>query len=245
MTKSPRKLSVRPEAQSKLSLWWAPLDIPASSLARLAGWLSQEERERADGYHDPLDRDRFMAARGWLRQLLASQLRCSPNEVRIVTAQNGKPGIESSDLKFSASRSAGMALFATSPIAEVGIDIERIRASADVDIDDITATFFSAKERAALTALPPEQRLAASFQCWTCKEAYGKGIGTGLSFPIQSIDVWSWNSRVAMVGEWTIHQVEVTPGFAAAVAGEALEGWFPTAPRRVEPRDPDPPPAII
>lgn len=67
-----------------------------------------------DGYLNPLDRDRFLAARGWLRRLLASQLLCAPGQVRMVTRDGAKPGLASSDLRCNAARSAGLALYATS-----------------------------------------------------------------------------------------------------------------------------------
>src|SRR5438270_13847498 len=35
------------QAGARLSLWWAPLDIPASALRGLAGCLSSEERQAA------------------------------------------------------------------------------------------------------------------------------------------------------------------------------------------------------
>src|SRR5580692_1314229 len=88
-----------------LSLWWAPLDVPASSAARLSACLSPDERARADEYDHPLDRDHFVAARGWLRHLLAGQMQCPPGEIRISTRPGGKPVVESSDLKFNSSRS--------------------------------------------------------------------------------------------------------------------------------------------
>ena len=115
-----------------------------------------------------------------------AQLRCAPGDVRIVTGDLGKPRLACSDLRFSAARSAGIALYATSWTMEVGVDIEAIRTTAD--IDGIAARFMSPAEQRALASLPPTQRLAAFFQCWTRKEAYVKGIGTGLSFPLRDVD---------------------------------------------------------
>jgi 4'-phosphopantetheinyl transferase len=219
------------QADAGLALWWAPLDIPATALRGLAACLSPQERRRADRLHRPLDRARFLAARGWLRRLLASRLLCAPGEVRIVTGDGGKPALAGSDLCFSAARSAGIALYATSWRMDVGVDIEAFRATADVD--GIAARFFSPAERRALASLPPAQRLAASFQCWTRKEAYVKGIGAGLAFPLRTVDVWAGGRQRVMVSGWSVHQVDVAPGFAAAVAGEGPGAWVPTAPRKL------------
>ncbi len=114
---------------------------------------------------------------------------------------------------------------------EVGVDIETIRATAD--IDGMAARFMSPAEQRALASLPPWQRLAAFFECWTRKEAYVKGIGTGLSFPLRDVDVWDGGRRPATVSGWSVHQVDVAPGFAAAVAGAGLGDWVPQVPRRL------------
>jgi 4'-phosphopantetheinyl transferase len=218
-------------AATRPSLWWAPLDVSASAWRGPAVSLSPEERQRADRYHRPLDRGRFVAARGWLRHLLAGQLLCAPSEVPIVTGDRGKPQIAGSDLRFSAARSGGIALYATSWTMEVGVDIESIRAA--VDVDGMAARFFTRAERRALASLPPAQRRDAFFRCWTCKEAYGKGIGTGLDFPLDAVEVWPDDGRSARASGWSVHQVAVPAGLAAAVAGADTEGWIPGIPHRV------------
>ncbi|MEA2242055.1 MAG: 4-phosphopantetheinyl transferase [Solirubrobacteraceae bacterium] len=229
-------MSVRPstdeaQAAAGLALWWAPLDMSATALRGLSSCLSPEERQRADLFHHPLDRARFLAARGWLRRLLASQLLCAPGEVRIVTGDSGKPMLACSDLRFSAARSAGIALYATSWRMDVGVDVEAIRAIADVD--GIAARFFSPDEQRALASLPPAQRLEASFQCWTRKEAYVKGIGAGLTFPLRTVDVWAGGRQRVTVSGWSVHQVDVAPGFAAAVAGAGTGAWVPNVPQEL------------
>lgn len=222
---------VESEAGDRLSLLWAPLDISDSASRGFAACLSSEERRRADRFQRSLDRGRFVAARGWLRHLLASQLGCGPGDVPIVTDKRGKPRVACSDMSFSASRTAAVALYATSPCMEVGVDVEAIRPT--IDIEGIAARFMSAAEQRVLTSLSPTERLKALFQCWTRKEAYVKGIGTGLSFPLRDVDVWHGGRQPAMVSGWTVHQVDVAPGLAAAVAGARLDDWVPEVPRRL------------
>jgi len=244
-TDSARSSDQSADRGAPATLWWAPLDVPASSLASLSECLSSLEQARADEYHDPLARDHFVAARGWLRHLVAGQTDCRPDEVRFSIRPGGKPEIECSDLKFNGARSAGIALYATSWSTEVGVDVETIRDGAESDIDDIASKFFSVHEQQALAALTPDERLAASFQCWTCKEAYVKGIGSGLSFPVRTVDTWAEDGRAASVSNWTVLQIELAPGFAAAVAGEGPTGWIPAAPTSVALADSDPSTAII
>jgi 4'-phosphopantetheinyl transferase len=218
-----------PPGDPRLSLWSAPLDLPTAHLETLAGFLSDNERRRAERYLSRLDRNRFVAARGWLRRLLASQLGCLPGEVPIVTDDGGKPGLRSPGLRFNASRSDGIALYATSWEMEVGVDIEAIRI--DADVDRLAARFFSPSERDALSALPEQERPSAYFRCWTRKEAYVKGVGVGVGVPLDTIDVGMDLRSPGKVGGWTIHQVEAANGFTAAVAGTNLDGWSGTDPR--------------
>jgi 4'-phosphopantetheinyl transferase len=226
-----RRMYCDPQPGAHVSLWWAPLDVPAAAWQGLAACLSAEEWRRADRFHRQIDRRRFVAARGWLRGLLSSQLHCAPGEVRIVTSDRGKPRLANSDLCFSAARSAGTALYATRSTMEVGVDVEAIRATADVE--GIAARFFSQAEQRALASLPRGQRPEASFQCWTCKEAYGKCIGAGLSFPLRTVDTWVSGDQPTTVSGWSVHNVDVAPGFAAAVASEGLDEWVPSAPRKL------------
>jgi 4'-phosphopantetheinyl transferase len=75
-------------AGDSLSVWWAQLDVPSPALADLSTTLSPQERRRADQHGRRLDRDRFLAARGWLRRLLGQQLRCPPQEVAILSRRS-------------------------------------------------------------------------------------------------------------------------------------------------------------
>jgi 4'-phosphopantetheinyl transferase len=228
------------ESGARVSLWRAPLDISAPALRSLTGSLSFDERRRADRFHRPLDRARFVAARGWLRCLLGTELDCAPGDLRIATGDNGKPRLEGSDLRFSAARSGGIALYATSWLVEVGVDVEAIEANAD--LDGIAARFFSPSERQALASVRPAQRLAAFIQCWACKEAYVKGIGAGLSFPLDTVDAWLAGGRPAHVSGWSVHQVDLAPGFAAAVAVSGADSgeWTPSVPRKLAAPGPAP-----
>jgi 4'-phosphopantetheinyl transferase len=198
------------------SLWWASLDVSREVQHGLAACLAPAERRRAEGLARPRDRDRFVAARGWLRRVLARELRCAPEAVPIAAGAHGRPVVAGCALRFSASRSAGAALFATSWTTEVGVDVEAVRP--DADVAGLAARFFSDAERRALAGLPARDRTAASFQCWTRKEAYGKALGVGLGYPLGTVDVWSGGPDPSTVDGWSVLQVAAPAGFAAAVA---------------------------
>lgn len=217
---------------SDLRLWWASLDVTASALRGFEAYLSAEELTRAAGYHRRVDRRRFVAARGSLRGLLASELGCAPSEVSIVTGERGKPRFVGSELRFSASRSANIALYAVSWTSEVGVDVEAIRLNAD--LDGVAARYFSPGEQRSLASLPPTERPLACYQYWTRKEAYLKGVGIGLTSPLRDIDLSVPPGPAEEMSRWCVRQVAILPGFAAAVAVQGLRAISPgdPAPRR-------------
>ena len=60
-----------------------------------------------------------------------------------------------------------------------------------------------------------------------------KGIGAGLTHPLRTVEVWAGGRQPVTVSGWSVHQVDLAPGFAAAVAGADLGAWVPKAPRRL------------
>jgi 4'-phosphopantetheinyl transferase len=219
-----------------VALWRAPLDVAPATLARLESHLSAEERLRAQRLRRPRDRGRFVAARGWLRQLLGGELDVAPEDVQIVISDMGKPVLPDSDLGFSSAHSGGLALYATSRATDVGVDVEAVLPG--IDLDDLARKFLSPAEQVELASLPGTERLTATCQAWACKEAYGKAIGAGLHFPLQTCDVWTATREPALVGGCTVHQVDVAPGYVAAVAGAGLGDWVPSTPRSIDARNP-------
>src|SRR5690349_3318394 len=79
-----------------------------------------------------------------------------------------------------------MALYAFTRGAEIGIDLEHMQP---IEYIDIAQRFFSPNEVQMLRTVPAEQQQAAFFRCWTCKEAYIKARGMGLSLSLSEFDV--------------------------------------------------------
>jgi 4'-phosphopantetheinyl transferase len=181
---------------------------------RLSCLLSGEEQERASRFKFDRDRNRFIACRGTLRELL----RMKPHE-NFSYGKFGKPMLEGSQIHFNVSHSNGMGMIAIVRGREVGCDIERIDPS--FANDKIPEQFFSPREVAALRALPAEDQCDAFFRCWTRKEAYIKACGKGMYLPLDSFDVTLAPDRPAAflrgVEGWSLHEVQAPPGFAAAM----------------------------
>ena len=217
----------------EIHVWQFPLIHAAAELADYRNLLSRDELTRAARFHFERDANRFIIARAGMRSIMAAYTGSSPYELKFSYSLKGKPSLAqpTSGIRFNLSHSADLGLVAVVLGYEIGVDVEAIRP--DVDTDKLAERFFSPRERSTLRALAPDQRVDAFFRCWTCKEAFLKGQGFGLSRSLDSFDVEVDPSRPASLLEtrpdpqeaqrWTLRDIETTPGYAAAVA---LEGRF-------------------
>ncbi|HKH88348.1 MAG TPA: 4'-phosphopantetheinyl transferase superfamily protein [Acidimicrobiales bacterium] len=214
-----------------IELWVAPLDLAALE-NRLGGHLlSPEERERAEHLRFESDRAHFIAGRLWLRLVLAQRLGIDPSEVRLRARPGGKPELAAplpSWLRFSMSRSGSVGLYALADAGEIGVDLEE--RSGVIDAAAVASRFFSPAERAALAGLDEEERRRAFYRIWARKEAALKALGAGLDAPLGALDVAgdvaSWDrahpGAPTDPRNWFLHDIEVAPGYAAALATEAV-----------------------
>lgn len=216
-------------AQHELHVWRASLDVSPAVIHRLENRLSTDEKERAEKFLVPRARQRFVAARGILRELVATYLEIEPTKVEFLYGPQGKPSLSSvhhSKVCFSISHSREMGLFAFANCGDVGVDIEQVKP--DFKGMEIASHFFSSEEIAALAKLPPELGVEAFFACWTRKEAYVKARGEGLSIPLRSFTVSFADSKQLLLDEtgaaWSCCALEPAPGFAGAVVA-AGENW--------------------
>jgi 4'-phosphopantetheinyl transferase len=217
-------------ADSAVDIATTDLDVAPEVVRALARLLSASEMARASRFIRNRDRDRFIVARGRLRQLLAARLDEQPESVEITYGAHGKPALAPgiggpSDLRFNVSHCENLAVYAFASGREIGVDVEAVRAIPDAD--DIAARFFSRRETAAYLALMPRDRPLGFFNCWTRKEAFIKAIGEGLSHPLDRFDVTLTPVEPARIlrvadkpGErcgWALHSFSPAPGFVAAV----------------------------
>jgi 4'-phosphopantetheinyl transferase len=214
---------------SELHVWRARLDLPVAVHQRLRGTLNSDEKRRADKFLIPEACERFIAARGILRELLGAYLGLPPQRISLIYGPQGKPFLSlehNSNIRFNVSHSHGIGLFAFANNREIGADLEYVKK--DFRGMEIASHFFSQDEVVALTKLPATATDKAFFGCWTRKEAYVKAHGQGLSIPLGSFTIdFVENKQVLRddAGErWSCYGLEVAPGFAGAVVAEG-ESW--------------------
>jgi 4'-phosphopantetheinyl transferase len=129
--------------------------------------------------------------------------RCTDAPLEFALHQHGKPYLpHSPSLFFNLSHSHEMALVAVALDREVGVDIERLRPLPEYA--KLADRFFPPSE-----PIPTDE--ADFFRHWTRVEALLKARGVGL-----------YGASTEPEGEWTIEEIPVPEGFAAAVA---IEGY--------------------
>lgn len=167
-----------------IDLWHLPLEMNDSWQSALES-LRKDERMRANRMHAANARKRFILDHAWRNTVLGLYTDADATYT-LARSRLGKervlgdtaPGV-------SFSRTGSRAVAAISNFAEVGVDIEDchprerwLSLAQIIDKRDWPTSCTSAAERA----------------CWSCrqfvaKEALLKGVGIGLNFPLQAIEM--------------------------------------------------------
>lgn len=229
---APRQLRL---GAHEVHVWRAPLDLPPALRSQLVKSLNREERDRAARFATDELRHRYVAGRGILRFLLGSYLDTNPGDLQFQYGEHEKPFLvgdaAETGMRFNVSHSQGLGLFAFRLGREIGVDVEWMRR--EVEQAEIASRFFSATESARLQSLPEAQQGPYFFALWTCKEAFVKAHGGGITFGLSRFDVQlePGAGSAAIVGNeageplagWYAHRFEPGQGFAGALAVEERE----------------------
>lgn len=184
-------------------------------------FLNEDEQDRAQKFRFRKDHDLFVIGRYFTKMLLACYTESAPENVKIIPDLFGKPACNS-NLFFNISHSGDQLLLGFSK-SEIGVDIERIDPS--VDIEKIGGSHFSELELQKMMTCSRDKRAETFFEIWTRKESLIKGIGKGLRIPLQDFNVTNPNGKVLWKlpaeenpGDWFVQNVEPQQGFKAAFA---------------------------
>lgn len=219
---------------STVCVFAAALDVPDRERDRLAALLSSDEIARAGRLRFDRDRRRFIVARGVLRTILGEYLGVSPRSIRFRYEPGGKPGLAARrqgtttsharhSLTFNLSHAGDLALVAVGWRCRIGVDIEQ--ALLEFDTSDLEQHCLAPSEIATLSVMGTAARRRAFFQCWTRKESYLKGVGTGIAIPLDAIAIEPRSDvggGLRVVGAdsagWQVHDLAAPPGYVAAIA---------------------------
>jgi 4'-phosphopantetheinyl transferase len=178
-------------SDGEVHVWLTSLGWLSGQAEALAQILSDDERQKADRFHFPADRQCHIIGRALVRIFLAHLLERQPADFRFRYNEFGKPYLadnpDERDLHFNISHSGDFIAIALAARRHIGIDVECIRE--DLALEQLVLRFFSPREQADWGTLPAHQKRDAFFRCWTRKEAYIKARGMGLSMPLHQFDV--------------------------------------------------------
>lgn len=208
-------------------------------------YLDDKERKRAARYRFSESRTRFVVARATLRYLISKYADIEPKSVVFEVNDWGKPSVALPDtinLEFNVAHSHELVLLAFCRGQPVGIDIEFERVLADME--SIVNHYFSELERKTFVNLPDDVKLKAFYRGWTCKEAYIKARGKGLSLPLNGFDVPLNPVEPATLLvdrinpganlEWTLMDIKPAENYTAALAFNAGNSQYDVVQYRID-----------
>ena len=202
---------------------WGAAPVAPEAAPALVALLDEPERERLARFRRPADRARYLAAHALARLVLATSAGVAPGALVFdrtcrCGAQHGKPVLPDGP-GFSFSHAGDLVGVAVRPDGAVGLDVEQVRAVADLDA---LAEHVCSPAESARGAVDP----AAFFRLWTRKEALVKATGEGLASPMTAITlaadgaaVARWTGPGAPAGPMWLHDLTPAPDHPAAVAG--------------------------
>lgn len=214
-------------SEGEIHLWRAHVLLDETALRRFESTFSSDERDRARRFHFQRDRDRFIAARGILRDLLGRYLRHTPSEISFEYNERGKPSVSAPlsarDICFNLSHSHEVVLLAFASRRDLGVDVEWLRP--DFGGADIAQRYFAPQEFAEFQSLPPSLQAEGFLLGWTRKEAYIKARGEGLKIPLDSFHVSLTPGQTAQLhcedsARWSLMSLNPHPGYLGALVAE-------------------------
>jgi 4'-phosphopantetheinyl transferase len=216
----------------RVAVWTVMLDQPAPVVARLARHLDADETAAATARRDVAVRDRYVVAHGAVREVLAEVTATAPGALRVERRcrhcghpAHGKPELaDAPDLSFSLAHSGSTAFVAVARGAQVGIDVEVIRARRN--LERLARRVLTPDEYDEWRVVPRTARTIEFLRNWTAKEAYLKAVGLGIVRPLRTVS--------ARPEGWSVWRPPADPALitAMAVEGElatppALATWKP------------------
>jgi 4'-phosphopantetheinyl transferase len=177
--------------------------------------LNDEEISRSNRFHRSEDKERYLATRYLIREILSSLTNIDPVSIEFGKTQKGKPFLKTNkEIHFSISHSNSRIAIAVSKGYECGCDIEEIDPKKVNN--DLIRTHFHPNE---ISLIENEKRETSFYHCWTRKEALFKAIGTGLPDDLAAIDSTS-EEKTFGLSKYHLHTYHLTGEYIFSLVTE-------------------------
>lgn len=179
------------EPPAEIDVWSVslPRALDQTQVSACHAVMPPGEREAAARFRDPGRRDQAIVARALSRKALSLRLGVNPEGLMFETGENGRPclaaGQTARSVDFNLAHTEGFVVCAVAENLRIGVDVEPL-ARAD-DLREVSPRFLSPSEGTTLQQLDRAGQNAWLPRLWTCKEAYAKALGLGLSAPLQEL----------------------------------------------------------
>lgn len=210
-------------SEVSVEIWlWDNADYIAEA-DRLFALLSEAELARRDRQFSRQKAAFWAISRARLREQLAAITGVPAAALQFEENEYGKLKLAGANPHFSLSHEGSWTALAVCKQAEVGIDLEAIKPLNREEMD----WPLSPVERQHLSEVTPEDLPQAFFRYWTLKEAFIKGLGLGVSFPLEDFDMTPFGETPGLlrvhrdpetVRNWVFEACEIRPGLRFALA---------------------------
>lgn len=204
--------------ENQIHLWHFDLEkTPEGWQENGRSLLSADENERAAKFKRGADN--YINTRIFMRRILARYTNTKPESLLFYRNPYGKPFVQYKDLQFNLSHSKQSAVLAVGMNCALGIDVES--TAERKSILNIAQHYFHADEIARINQITdPEKMQDYFFQLWTLKEAFLKGLGTGIATGLDKISfalssphkisaTFSPELKLEQPGQWQFFQCEL------------------------------------
>jgi len=216
-----------------VDVWVANLDDHLGNIEALRSTLSDRERQRVERLQVKTVADRYAVSRGLLRHLLSHYTGLATENLVFEFGPLGKPSLaplaSGRTLTFNNTDCRGQAIYSFSWERELGVDLECL--PREVRADRISRRRFTEAEADTICSLPEPMRTEVFLGCWTRKEAWGKALGVGIRYAMDSIDLGSTPGDPHLLinhqeRDWRLIQVQPDENAIACVIAEGTD-WTP------------------
>jgi 4'-phosphopantetheinyl transferase len=182
-------------------------------------FISEQEFKKSLLFSFKQDSVHYLTTRAVIRYLLGGYLSLPPRLIEFSYSEHGKPSVKteqnSINIQFNLSHSHNHLIIAFCIERDIGIDIEFMKK--EMDIMEMAKQVFSPEEYAILSNATPDKKDHLFFELWARKEAIIKCMASGLSYPLQELNVIQ-NSFSIKNKIYEIASFELETDYKAALA---------------------------